>query len=655
LFGQESQRNSPPEIFNLYYEILTSRVTASILVVLGVAAAILAAGADGGSYALTNRHTIAVLLLWAIAIAVVVRIWPVWPIPTGAIVAGAFLAAFALWTGLSILWSDSAEKSFEEADRVVLYLAVFAIAVLAPGSLYRRWMDGMAAGIAAVGIVALVSRLFPHLFGQTETLAQLFPAAQRRLSFPVDYWNGLATLMALGLPLLLHAALMLRNSILRGLALAPIPVLISVIYLSSSRGGSLAALFAVVVFFLLTSRRWAALGALSVGAAGAALAIYVLSQRSELVDHPLDSPLAEGQGRSAAVWILLICLGTGLAYGALARFVPYPRPLPRPLAIGVTIVVVAALAVAVVSAHPVQRFHDFKQTPANLNESIQTHLFSGSSNGRWQLWTAAADAFKDQPVRGQGAGSYEAWWAQHGELAFFVRDAHSLYVETLGELGIVGFLLLMGFLVTAVGVGASRLVGADVERQAAIAALLAATAAYLLEAGIDWMWELTAVSVVAFLCLGMLTGPSTTGYESAPLAVRPRRGSLLGVLAALVAVGLIVAEGIPLLSQMNIRHSQTAAARGDSGKALDDALAAKSIQPWASSPYLQIALVREQSGQLPAAREAIQDAIERDSADWRLWLVKARLETKSGLIEAARESLGRAKDLNPRSPLFASD
>ena len=256
-----------------------------------VAIAIFAIGADGGSYALTNRHTIAIIALWGILVAVAVRLWPVERVPTGAIVAGGFLAAYAVWTGLSIIWSDSAKQSFNEADRVVLYLAVFGLAVLAPGRMYRRWMDGMAAGIAAVGIVALVSRLFPHLFGQTETLAQLFPAAQRRLSFPVDYWNGLATLMALGLPLLLHAAATLRNSVLRGLALAPVPVLVSVIYLSSSRGGSLAALFAVIVFFLLTSRRWAVLGAISVGAAASAFALFVFSRRPELVDNPLEQKL----------------------------------------------------------------------------------------------------------------------------------------------------------------------------------------------------------------------------------------------------------------------------------------------------------------------------------------------------------------------------
>ena len=168
------------------------------------------------------------------------------------------------------------------------------------------------------------------------------------------------------------------------------------------------------------------------------------------------------------------------------------------------------------------------------------------------------DEFKDEPVHGGGAGSYEAWWAQHGELSFFVRDAHSLYVETLGELGIVGLVLLLGFFVTAAAVGASRLLSGDDEQRAAVAALLAVAAGYLLEAGIDWMWELTAVSVVAMVAFGLLTGPSTV--PPTPFAAERTRRPLVGVLAVVVALALIVAEGIPVLATMSIRHSQDAAA-----------------------------------------------------------------------------------------------
>ena len=90
----------------------------------------------------------------------------------------------------------------------------------------------------------------------------------------------------------------------------------------------------------------------------------------------------------------------------------------------------------------------------------------------------------------------------------------------------------------------------------------------------------------------------------------------------------------------------------DTEAALDRAEAAQALEPWAASPYLQLALVRETAGDLAGARAAIEDAIERDPLDWRLWLVRTRLETKDGAIAEARESLARAVELNPRSPLF---
>ena len=73
--------------------------------------------------------------------------------------------------------------------------------------------------------------------------------------------------------------------------------------------------------------------------------------------------------------------------------------------------------------------------------------------------------------------------------------------------------------------------------------------------------------------------------------------------------------------------------------------------PWAASPYVQLALVYEQAGRLRAARAAIGSAIDRDSHDWSLWLVRARLETKAGAIDEALRSLERAQRLDPLAPL----
>jgi Flp pilus assembly protein TadD len=123
---------------------------------------------------------------------------------------------------------------------------------------------------------------------------------------------------------------------------------------------------------------------------------------------------------------------------------------------------------------------------------------------------------------------------------------------------------------------------------------------------------------------------------------------------AVVAVAwcLVLAQAIPLLAHGEIGDSQEAARRGDLGEALDEASAARDIEPWAATPYLQLALVAEQTGNLRVARRWTVDAIERDDRDWRLWLVLARLETKLGRTAAAERSLRRAVELYPRSPLF---
>ncbi len=621
-----------------------------------VAAAVFWIAYDNGSYSLTSRNSIAVIVLWGLVLAWGVGFWPAARIPRAAIVSGSLLAAFAAWTGLSALWAASSEKAFAEFDRVLLFLAVFALAVVvAPRASARRWIAGLALGLTAVGVIALVSRLYPHLFSGTTQLAEVFPTASKRLSFPVDYWNGLATLVAFAFPLLLYFAVDAR-AVVRGLAVAPFPALTATLYLTSSRGGWIATAIAIVAFIALASRRWAAAGAVLVGGAASAGAVALLLSRDQLVDAPLASAAAESQGRSAALLIALLCIAAGLVYGLLAAVIPAPPRASRAAATAFAVALVVLAIAAVAAARPAERFDNFKEIPPGLTgASVQEHLFSTSGNGRWQWWTSAADQFQSRPVVGRGAGSFEAWWAQHESIPAFVRDAHSLYLETLGELGLIGFGLLIAFLVFCVVAAAQRLRGRTERERAEVAALLALAGAFLFEAGIDWMWELTAVSAVAVFALGLLTGPATEpelkGLRTVPAS---RRGlPLLRVAAVAVAFGLILAEAIPLLATMEIRRSQDAVTAGNVVEALDRAESARSIQPWAASPYLQVALVQELGGRIPEAREAIETAISHDEDDWRLWLVAARIQTKAGAIAEARQSLARARELNPRSQLFS--
>jgi tetratricopeptide (TPR) repeat protein len=119
-----------------------------------------------------------------------------------------------------------------------------------------------------------------------------------------------------------------------------------------------------------------------------------------------------------------------------------------------------------------------------------------------------------------------------------------------------------------------------------------------------------------------------------------------------VSLAAIACIAVPMLAQERLEQSQAAADRGDVAEAVNAAEGARSLEPWASSPYLQLALIEEQADDLGRANSYIKDALERDSLDWGAWLVAARIQTKAGLIGQGRRSLRRAEALNPKSQLF---
>jgi tetratricopeptide (TPR) repeat protein len=621
-----------------------------MIVRLLAAATVVLVALDGGGYALESRTMLGVAVWWTIAVGFVAGVLPRRRAGPAALAAVGLLAGLAIVALASSAWGASAEAALAEFDRAALYVGVLVLAVALAGGRMTEWLaDGLGVGIAAVVIVALTSRFLPDLVSPGEAAAFL-PSAATRLSYPVDYWNGLAILAALGVPLLLRAAVGAASPALRGLAVATLPAVAVVVYLASSRGGAATAIVGGLAFLALAGRRAAAAGALAAGAVGAAVAIALLAARPELVDGPLGSSEAADQGRSAAVLLVLVCALTGLAYGLGARILRSPR-LPRAVAWSAAAVGAAAIVAAAIAAEPVEGFRTFKEPPGEFVQPrpdfVRAHLLSGGGSGRWQFWAAAVDAFETRPLVGRGAGTYEAWWAEHGSLAYFVRDAHSLYAETLGELGLLGLALLLGSFAAGLAGALVAVRAAEEPARTGIAAPAAAFVAYAVAAGFDWMWELTAVSIVGLACLGLAAA------GAAHVRAELRSATAAGVAAvALVAVTL---QAVPLLGELRLDESRAAVRRGEPATARESALAARDLQPWATSPYLQLALVDEEAGDLRAARRAIGAALERDSADWRLWLVAARLETKAGAIAAARRSLDRARALNPRSPLFANE
>ena len=628
-----------------------------------IAAGLVALAMQGGGYALGVRNPVGIAVWWAVALAVAAGLWPLRRIPRAALVAAALLGAWALLSGVSALWADSAEGAFAELGRITLYAGLFLAVVCAtrPGD-GARWADGLAFGTAAVGLVALSSRLLPGL-GADSSASEFFPGGFTFLAYPLEYWNALAFVIALGMPLLLRAATAGRTALTRAVAVGVMPALICALYLTSSRGGILVAAVVIAAFALLSGRMARVALAAAVGLAGGVDGIAVLSARSVLVDGPFDSPALAAQGRTAALLIGLLCLLAGGAWTALSRLdvrIPRPSRAVKRVAIGAA---VALLVAGVVAADPLQRFESFSEPPLNrveaaADESTYTgtvgHLTGDTGNGRWQFWTAAVDEFTDRPLLGHGAGSYESWWAQHGTISYFTRQAHSLYLETLGELGLAGILLVLGLLAVVALAAAKRLRGSSGDERVTRAALAAAGLGFAIAAGIDWMWEMTAVGAVGVVLFALLTGPATNDAGEDDPSAGPRRARARSAIAAAGAAAVAVLA-LPWLADREVRDSRIQALAGNAPAALDAARAAQRLTPWATSPRMQRALVLEGAGDLRAARRTIADAIARDASDWRLWLVAARIERSQGHPVAAAAALRRAKALNPRSPIFVQD
>jgi hypothetical protein len=603
---------------------------------------------DGGySHQLIGGATAAIWL--AVGIALGFGAWPRSRVPGSALAAGACVAGFAAWTALSVAWASDDGGSFVEAVRVLSYLGLFALIVVAsPRGSARAWLVGLAIGLTVVAVLALLSRFEPS-FGQHPLAGQAVPSAEGRLSYPIGYWNGLAACMALGLVLLTWLGAHAATRLGRAAAVAAMPLSILTIYFSLSRGGVVATGVGLVALVALGPARPRVLAGLCLGGAGGAVLVLVAHRMHALVDD-LGTGTAASQGDELLVITLLVVAAVGfMRYrvdGPLARV-----RIPRRMAVAALAVTGIAVVAGLAAANPAARWHDFKTAGKTEGKTAEgrfgTHFVSDSSSGRYQYWSAALDAFSTSPVKGIGAGGYEAWWHQHGSLPRPIRDAHSLFFETLGELGIVGLAILLAFfgLVAVAGARArTRFGGAEV------GAALAVLVAGVFSAAIDWTWELPACFGLVVVVAGLLTGPAVQPAATSPseaISGSPATGRLgLGIVTLLVAWTAICAGGVLFLTEFELSSSRNAADSGDLVAAADDARQASKLQPWAAEPLVQLSLVQARGQEVKAANRTIDEAIDRAPDDYRLWLVKGELEFRLGHKQASKRAVDQAHGLN---------
>ena len=619
----------------------------------------------GGGYEAVLRDQVGVAVWWIVLLGVLLGVLPgIRPTRAQLLAIGA-LVLFAAWTGLGVLWSQNREHTVAELSRLSTYAAVLTLAVLGVRAGARRWLvGGVTTAIAAIAVLALLSRLHPAWFPADQT-AEFLSEASSRLNYPLNYWNGLAALMALGIPLALHFATSARQLVLRALSAGALPAMAATLYLTFSRGGLAEAAAGLLVYLAFAPGRPWRLAALVVSAAGAGLLIAAIHERPA-VDHGLLATAAPRHGGSELIAVaLVVCAGVALLGGTLGLLERHASPpavltaILRPRAWLWVAVLAAVIAVFLAVGGPHELSHawrDFKNPGLQVAQgqgNTESRLTAVSGRGRYQYWSSALDAFSSHPVEGLGAGTFQFWWAAHGSIYAYVVNAHSLYFETLAETGLPGLALLLLLLFAALGGVVRRWRRSSADDRALLAAVLGAGAAFCVAAGVDWVWQLPVIPIVFLLLVGAAAAP--TGHrrtERTSAWGRPHLSRSAGWVALALAGTLAIV--VPMAGAVSLRESQAQARLGRLAPALHDARTAGRWQPYAASPELQQALVLELSGGYAGAADAAHRAVRDAPNDWSAWLVLSRIEAERGQAGAAVAAYRRARSLDPRDPLFTA-
>jgi O-antigen ligase len=626
----------------------TAALIAPVALILGLAL-------SGGGFEVTERH-LAGLAVWLVVVALLV-------LGTASRAAlgrsfywvAAGIAALAVWSALSSLWSGSVELSFVEADRELVYLSFFLAAFLIAQTDQRRqrFAEGLAIALTLVALLGLASRLLPHVLEVSDSLG-----SGPRLRYPLGYWNANGAIFGVAVAMLLWSSRRSAWTALRWASVAALPAVLLALYFTYSRGGLLALAIAAGVTIALSRDRLWMLATLGIGALGALPAVLAVQARTALADN-VATPSTVQQGTVVA---LILLAGVALALllfaalrwaerregGLAGRAVELSR---NPTVLRAVAAVAAVIAIGVAIAIGGRAWDQFNRSDVQFPARPEQHFSQLSGAGRHDYFRVAVDSFEEEPLRGIGAGTYRFAWNRDRTIERPVLDAHSLYLEAFAELGLVGGLIVLALVAGLLWTAFAAWRAAPHPQRERYAVLFATMLAFAVGAGIDWFWEIAAFGAFFLLAAGVTVAARCAQLAPAGGPAASGRGDerRFGLTVAGLAVAWIAAIALigPLLVERELTASRDAAGRGDFGSAVDHADTARSIEPFAASPYVQLGLLAELQRDYPTAKRRLTQAISRQDRDWQLYYLRSRIEHEAGEEAAARADLRRARKLNP--------
>jgi len=630
---------------------------ATILALLAVVVLAIWAGTEGG-YPTHHWYPGAVFLLAVLATAAVLLPGRLADVPRPALLAGACLLGFTLWSFASIAWADHRGQAWDGANRTLLYLVVFALFALWPqrGEAAAAILGAWTLAIAGIALGALLA------LAMSEDPTALLIAD--RLAEPAGYANAAAAtaLMAL-FPAIVLAGRPEVPWWLRGVFAGGAVVIVAVATLSLSRGAIFSLPLLLVLFFVAVPgrvRSFCVLVALAPAVAATLPSVLDVGRDLRAGRPPLDAVA------NVAPPVILVAALVALLVAAAARFESTRRLAPeaarrlhRGLAVaglataGLVVVVTIALTGSPV-ANAREGWQSFKRGQPVTDTTSRSRLARGLGSNRYDAYRVALNSFADHPLTGVGADNFAQDYLRHGRSDEMLRYPHSLQMRTLGQTGLVGALLLLG-VVGGIGAAALAATRRDDPLGAAVAGGAGMVFAYwLVHGSFDWFWEFAGLGAAAFAMAGLACAlaprrPAAPGdgHDARVPVVRGPAAIAAGVGAVLAAATLAV----PWLAERDVQR----AARGwpaDPGRAFERLDRAEGLNRLSDRPALVAGSIALRVGDLERAERAFARAHERNSRGVYAVLELGALASQRGDRDRAERLLAEAGRLAPRDRII---
>ena len=606
----------------------------------GILAALgLALGLSQAVHGFYDESVWAPIALGALVLLLAVAIGAPRRIPLSAVLP---LLGLAAWSLISSSWGDSTDSAWAGGNRWLLYAVALALLLRLLAGTRRRaevLLTAAAGGVLLMAAWMLLQMLRHH--GVSLFLGN-------RLNDPLGYVNGEAGYLLAGVWPCCALAERRWPAPLAGVGIAGIVALVGLGAMTQSRSWEIGlAVSTSLVALALPGRRRRIAILLMAGLA--IFAIHLPLARVGNTTVPTDAAV-----HRAAVAIVLAALISGVVWALLVWLLERAAPAGSAQrgrikqAATVALVTLAALAGAIVVVNAGRIGHtvrsDYDAFVHLAPGGTSSRLLSGAGN-RYDYWRVAWREFRSEPLHGVGAGNYAPGYYRLRRTTESITQPHSLELQTLAELGIVGALLLAAFLAAVAWAAfkAARLATLDRGYRFVAVAGTGLFVGWLVQTSADWEHLIPGLTLIALGAVAALQAVA----EEVPTPLAPRaRVAVAAVAAALAVAGAILI--VPrILTQDALSSARSALRAGDARGAISDATRALQYDGSSVDARVLRAAGFARLDAFTLARADLHRALAEEPQNWVTWALLGDLLTRRGERAAARAAYRHALQLNP--------